>query len=149
MTQVAATNPKTVRPVGKQHANPGSWGVQHSGVCGPWTERGLSVPSAGCSQFCGGPGQFRGEAGSLGRAVQVSGCHAAQRREVGGSGERSRQVSWAGGEGGRVGEGIPGAERGRAKVLPARPGELDLDKDPGRCESPERFISFRLQATDA
>lgn len=51
--------------------------------------------------------------------------------------EEPTRASWAGQEGGRVAEGIPGGERGCAKVQPARPGELDLDKDPGRCESLE------------
>lgn len=56
---------------------------------------------------------------------------------------------------GRNGEGMragdPRRKRGRAKVQPARPGELDLDNEPGRCETPEPFIAIRalwLQVTN-
>ena len=60
-------------------------------------------------------------------------CHAAQRRELCGE-EPTGELGWAGKVGG-WGRGPQEERAGRAKVWPARPGGLDLDNGPGRCES--------------
>lgn len=91
-----------------------------------------AVSSVGVTVSSGG-----GEQGRTGQSCPGEQVPAAQRREVRRSGERSQQVSRAGQGKWEDGEGTPGAERGPAKVLPAGSGEPDLDKDPGRCESPE------------
>lgn len=145
MPRASATSPKIVCVSGETGCYSGRWSVDHSSLSSSLSlEGGAYVPRAGCGPFCCGPWSV----GSVGeqRLVGQSCSGAWLGEQVPGSPEKGggevwreepTRASWAGQEGGRVVEGIPGGERGCAKVQPARPGELDLDKDPGRCESLE------------